>query len=437
MSTGWYKKSQTNRLWRQQAKQVNRGRQKEITMAGTDGYDNATGDSVPIQSVQTGHNIHETRQNPAKRPVARNHGQNADDGTESAVTHYNRPSKYSPRPFSPNWKTVHKAGGDVGTGGGGKMSTSPYMSDDSYEDDDYPDDYTDDYADGGSDYVEDNVHPMKSAKQDDNIHNHPLMLFIAEFNEVSADIQNGGEFYADVIDDLIGYADETLDELNEDNEAVALEECMDYLQELHLMFYEGGDFEKQYVAWFHALNSLKQVQKVARYVAAIESPDEMMHLDADLLPEDAAGQTNGAVNVADVVDDYYGIHDPSPYDASNAYTYHENPYGDYDDMAQPMPASSIRSKQYATQDEREREEAFLERDEAYVITHDYSMQELSNVYQLVYDRIVENGGWIEISSLYGVISDDEIDALIEEGLIDQNHNRIGLTNKGLNGPEWV
>lgn len=265
-----------------------------------------------------------------------------------------------------------------------------------------------------------------------NVHAEPLMEFIEEFNEVSTSIENGEAFFAADVDYLLGIADEVFRELEDETERDALIDAATHLEDLHDMLYDYGTFEEQYIVWFHALNALKKVTDKARYVTDLPSPDEMLELDAELLPEEIAGQVAGQIGTdeypsptatASEIDEFYGISvDPDPYDPDGAYVYEDDPYteSDYD-----APITSDMMK------------AWNERDNAYAAKHDLSIRQLRNAFTKVYDKIMDaNGGWIFANVLFTGLSKWEIDALEDEGLIKRNGGRITLTRHGYEWPQY-
>lgn len=290
-----------------------------------------------------------------------------------------------------------------------KTSTAPYMTDDEIK------------------LVNHWGKPGETGEQD-NVHAEPLMEFIEEFNEVSAKLDSGDAFYAADIDYLLGVADEIYELIEDDVQQDALVDAVQHLEELHSALYDYISFDEQYVLWFHALQALKKVTDLARYVVDIPSPDEMLDLDAELLPDEVAGQVAGQLNTnlyddpveeayGNLNDEFYGIRvDPDPYDPQGAYVQQEDYYGNANE---------------------EMVKAWHTRDIAGATKHSLSLRQLNTAYNKAYDKIMgANGGWIFASVLFSGLSKWEVDALVEEGLVKRKGNRITLTRLGFERPQW-
>lgn len=264
--------------------------------------------------------------------------------------------------------------------------------------------------------------PGETGEQD-NIHARPLMTFIDEFNNISTQIENGGGFYAADIDYLIGVANDVFDLIEDEDEQEVLLNTVEHLEDLHDALYQYVDFEEQYIMWFHALNALKKVVDVERYVVDIPSPDEMMELDEEMLPDEIQGQVAGQIANTDAnIDDYYGIStDPAPYESASASQY-DDPYTapDFD-----LPITSDVVKTWEN------------REEADAVKHNLSLRQMINAFDKAYNKIMDaNGGWVFANTLFTGLSKWEVDALVEEGLLKRQGGKITLTRAGWERPQW-
>lgn len=272
--------------------------------------------------------------------------------------------------------------------------------------------------------------PGETGEQD-NIHAEPLMEFIEEFNQVSTNVENGESFFAADVDYLIGVADDIFEFIEDDTEKEALIDAVEHLEDLHDMLYGYESFEEQYIVWFHALNALKKVTDKARYVVDIPSPDEMMSLDAELLPDEIEGQIAGQLDYSEYsvasdgeeIDEFYGINvDPDPYDPEGAYVFEDDPYNEPDENVQ-ITEGMMKAWQY--------------RENNYAAKHDLSLRQMISAFDKAYNKIMNaNGGWIFGNVLFTGLSSWELDALEEEGLIKRKGNRITLTRQGYEKPHW-
>lgn len=255
------------------------------------------------------------------------------------------------------------------------------------------------------------------SEAENNIYSRPIMNFVEVFNDVSMQIVNGNDISATDVDDVLGEAYDVLSYMETYNEGTekdiaVLQDVVAILEDLHQMFFDNTTVEDRYDAWFESLNVLKQSDDIARYVVVINSPDEQYGADVDMLPAQLQSEVPGQI-----YDDYYGIRNTLP-DEDGA-------EDDYDeDFVVDISESAM--------------SAWKGRDLASIGTkHDLSLQQIHSAFDVIYKKVMNaNGGYILSGPLFLNVSQWEIDALIEEGLVKQKGNRITLTRQGWEKPQW-